>query len=68
MKRDINAEATNGREILERNPEQDMMLSEINEFYQLYKSSDTLSNGLFDIISKAFHMGVSVGARITQER
>ena len=64
MKRNVSKWIEEGNEIIKlRN--NDMVLSEIDELYNMYKDaeSERAGNGIFKLMGAAFSFGVSVGAK-----
>lgn len=54
--------AAKGREIIEANPSNDLMLSEIAQLYDVMH--DDPANGWFNALGIAFDYGVYVGAQL----
>ena len=64
--RNIDKNIEQGNEIIRKHKRADLSISELYYFYENFKKSAEekgTANGLFDLISDAFYMGVAVGAR-----
>lgn len=61
--RDVYKQAEKGRAILHKHKRAQLSLSEVNEFYKIFRDTDSRRGGLFGVIATAFEMGVAVGAR-----
>ena len=64
--RNIEKNIERGHEIIKKHEQADLSTSEAYHFYERFKKSAEekgTEDGIFDLISDVFHMGVAVGAR-----
>ena len=65
-KRDVLQQAAKGRKILEKHPNADLSLSELDQFFTAFDETAKTKgyyDALWHTIGNAFKMGVAVGAR-----
>ena len=65
-KRDVLQQAEKGRKILEKHPNADLSLSEVDQFFTAFDETAKVKgyyDALWYAIGNAFKMGVAVGAR-----
>ena len=65
-KRDVLQQAEKGRKVLEKHPNADLSISELNQFFTAFDETAKVKgyyDALWDAIGNAFKMGVAVGAR-----
>ena len=65
--REVDKRVNEGRELIAKNPEHDLKVSDMQELYAAFKEmceAESLGDAVFELIAKTFDMGVSVGAKI----
>ena len=64
--RNIEKNIEQGHEIIRKHERADLTVFEIHQFYEKFSETAKekgIAEGIFDLISDVFHMGVAVGAR-----
>ena len=64
--RNIDKNIEQGHEIIRKHERADLTVSELHQFYETFSKTAEekgVAEGIFELITDVFHMGVAVGAR-----